>query len=92
MTIQSIQAIQAIHKTEHTGSIQLSNDQKSAPNTRLKKKKKNKKNRQPLEELHNALAKGKISDKVICNVPSDKYFTLLKLLEEMLSGSVDKYV
>lgn len=34
----------------------------------------------------------KISDKVIRKMPSDEYLNLLSLLDEIISGSIDKHV
>lgn len=42
--------------------------------------------------LMQAIVTDKISDKVIRKMPSDEYLHLLSLLDEIISGSIDKHV
>lgn len=42
--------------------------------------------------LLQSIVTDKISDKVIRKMPSDEYLHLLSLLDEIISGSIDKHV
>ncbi|CAM2797767.1 flagellar protein FlaG [Legionella worsleiensis] len=51
--------------------------------------------RQTLDEatgLIQTIVSDKLSDKVIRKMPSDEYLHLLSLLDEIISGSIDKHV
>lgn len=42
--------------------------------------------------LLQSIATDKITDKVLRKIPSDEYLHLLSLLDEIISGSIDKHV
>ena len=77
---ESIKDADAVNKVEHQSTIDSVLDAET---------------KQTLDEatgLIQTIVSDKLSDKVIRKMPSDEYLHLLSLLDEIISGSIDKHV
>ncbi|MBL7481022.1 hypothetical protein [Legionella bononiensis] len=77
---ESIKDADEVNKIEHQSTIDSVLDAET---------------KQTLDEatgLIQTIVSDKLSDKVIRKMPSDEYLHLLSLLDEIISGSIDKHV
>lgn len=91
-----INAITSVNKTGQTESIQQNEEASGTENkTNIINSTMDPVTRQALDHatgLLQTIVTEKISDKVIRKMPSDEYLHLLSLLDEIISGSIDKHV
>lgn len=91
-----IKPVQQINSLSHTDSVELPNDatnqivKSNLPNSYFDAETK-----QALDKatgLLQTIVTDKLSDQIIRKMPSDEYLHLLSLLDEIISGSIDKQV
>ncbi|KTD59220.1 hypothetical protein [Legionella shakespearei] len=92
----NIESVPSVNKTVQNDSVKLPDEpiklEKSSP---LSDSSLDEETKQALDHatgLLQTIVTDKISDKVIRKMPSDEYLHLLSLLDEIISGSIDKHV
>lgn len=92
----SIEPISSIKKTVQNDSVNLTDELvKPETNIPVSQPLTDAETKQALDKatgLLQSIVTDKISNKVIRKMPSDEYLHLLSLLDEIISGSIDKHV
>lgn len=91
-----IKPIQPVNATPQTDTLPLSNEViKTTDSSNLSGNMLDKDTKQALDHatgLLQTIITDKLSDKIIRKMPTDEYLHLLSLLDEIISGSIDKHV
>lgn len=92
----NIESVPSVNKTIQNDSVKLPDEPiKLEKSSNLSDPSLDAETRQAIDEatgLLQTIVTDKISDKVIRKMPSDEYLHLLSLLDEIISGSIDKHV
>ena len=90
-----IKPIQSVKPTTQTDSIKLAEPKISIDKNNLPDNYSDAETKHALDHatgLLQTIITDKLSDKVIRKMPTDEYLHLLSLLDEIISGSIDKHV
>lgn len=93
----SVDSVPSVNNTLQAESVQSSKETNSPPNhsSMGSDTSHNTETKETLDKatgLLQSIVSDKITDKIIRKIPSDEYLHLLSLLDEIMSGSIDKKV